>query len=224
MRARPGTHAVWIGWAAIYCDLFRRVLSLCVSGHVIVGYLRLCGFNVFRNTYKPLLAETIVEFWNRYYYYFKELLVNFFFFPTFTRYFKRNPRLRMFAAVFAAAFVGNMYYHVIEDESLVRGDWQDWLRTDPACFTACCSRSAFMFPCSASSADPGPWPSTLAAPGSGHLRRVDILRFHSSLCHGDHDHSRHVSIFAWTLRARSEIVSHEFMLIELNVRKSRRAV
>ena len=45
---------------------------------MIVGYLRLCGFNVFRNTYKPLLAETMVEFWNRYYYYFKELLVNFF--------------------------------------------------------------------------------------------------------------------------------------------------
>jgi len=25
---------------------------------------------MFRNTYKPLLAESIVEFWNRYYYYF----------------------------------------------------------------------------------------------------------------------------------------------------------
>jgi D-alanyl-lipoteichoic acid acyltransferase DltB (MBOAT superfamily) len=92
---------------------------------VIVGYLRLCGFNVFRNTYKPLLAETIVEFWNRYYYYFKELLVNFFFFPTFVRYFKRNPRLRLLAAVFAAAFLGNLYFHVIGDKALARGDWQE---------------------------------------------------------------------------------------------------
>ena len=124
LQARPGAHALWIGWAAIYCDLFLRVLKLGVSGHVIVGYLRLCGFNVFRNTYKPLLAETIVEFWNRFYYYFKELLVNFFFFPTFVRYFKRNPRLRLLAAVFASAFLGNLYYHVVQDKSLARGDWQ----------------------------------------------------------------------------------------------------
>jgi hypothetical protein len=41
------------------------------------------------------------------------VLVNFFFFPTFTRHFKKHPRLRMFAAVFMAAFVGNLYYHLI---------------------------------------------------------------------------------------------------------------
>jgi hypothetical protein len=78
---------------------------------------------VFRNTYKPLLAETIVEFWNRYYYYFKELLVNFFFFPTFTRYFKQSPRLRVFAAVFAAAFFGNLYYHIIKSDAFTAGQW-----------------------------------------------------------------------------------------------------
>jgi hypothetical protein len=80
-------------------------------GHVYVGALRLCGFNVFRNTYKPLLAHTIVDFWGRFYYYFKELLVDMFFYPTFLRCFKRWPKLRLFAAVFAAAFLGNMYYH-----------------------------------------------------------------------------------------------------------------
>jgi hypothetical protein len=118
----PGAHPAWAGWVAIYADLFRLVLHWAVSGHQVIGYLRLSGFYVFRNTYKPLLAETVVEFWNRYYYYFKELLVNFFFFPTFTRYFKRQPRLRLLAAVFAAAFAGNMYYHVIDSPSLVRGD------------------------------------------------------------------------------------------------------
>ncbi len=128
LSAQPGTHAAWSGWAAIYCDLVLQVLKLAASGHLIIGYLRLCGFNVFRNTYKPLLAETIVEFWNRYYYYFKELLVHFFFFPTFVRYFKRNPRLRLLAAVFASAFLGNLYYHLIQHESLVRGDWEELAR------------------------------------------------------------------------------------------------
>lgn len=120
----PGAHAAWVGWAALYGDLFLQVLKLGVYGHVVIGYLRMCGFNVFRNTYKPLLAETITEFWNRYYYYFKELLLSFFFFPIFVRYFKRSPRIRLFAAVFASAFLGNLYYHLIQDESLARGDWE----------------------------------------------------------------------------------------------------
>jgi len=128
LSAPPGTHSALTGGLALYCDLFLHVLKLAASGHMIIGYLRLCGFNVFRNTYKPLLAETIAEFWNRYYYYFKELLVHFFFFPTFVRYFKQSPRLRLFMAVLASAFLGNIYYHVIQDDSLVRGDWRELAR------------------------------------------------------------------------------------------------
>ena len=90
-----------------------RVLNLAIGGHLVIGCLRLFGFNVFRNTYKPLLAQSLVEFWNRYYYYFKELLVEFFFFPTYVRYFKTRPRLRMLAAIMMAALVGNTYYHVL---------------------------------------------------------------------------------------------------------------
>ena len=67
------------------------------------------------NTYKPLLARTLVDFWNRYYDDFKELLVEFFFFPTYLNVFKRRPRLRIFAATLAAAGVGNIYYHLLRD-------------------------------------------------------------------------------------------------------------
>ena len=112
-------------WFSVYGELFEHVLRLSIKGHLIVGMLRLFGFNVFRNTYKPLLAESIAEFWNRYFYYFKELLVTFFFMPTFTGFGKRLrqwPRLRLMAAVFAAAFVGNVYYHVIKDAGLVQAD------------------------------------------------------------------------------------------------------
>jgi hypothetical protein len=112
-----------VAWSSIYVELVRQVLRHAAWGHVTVGVLRLLGFNVFRNTYKPLLAESIVEFWNRYYYYFKELLVDFFFFPTFVRHFRRWPRLRMVAATFAAAFVGNLYYHALaHDELILTGD------------------------------------------------------------------------------------------------------
>lgn len=68
---------------------------------------------MFRNTYKPLLSQTLIDFWGRYYYYFKELLVEFFFYPTYLKYRKLHPRLRLTLAVFAAAFVGNSYYHLL---------------------------------------------------------------------------------------------------------------
>ena len=124
MFATPDAYPVWLCWIALYAELLWSVLALAASGHVIIGWLRLFGFYVFRNTYKPLLAESIVEFWNRYYYYFKELLVNFFFYPTFTRHFKSSPRLRVFVAVFAAAFLGNMYYHWLRlDAELVAADF-----------------------------------------------------------------------------------------------------
>ncbi len=116
----------WVSWASIYCELVWQVLRHAAHGHGIIGLLRLFGFNIFRNTYKPLLAESVVEFWNRYYYYFKELMVSFFFMPTFMQLgskLRNWPRLRLFAAVFAAAFIGNMYYHLLQREvSLIQGD------------------------------------------------------------------------------------------------------
>ena len=123
--ANPELYPIWLRWIALYLELVWSVLSIAVTGHLIIGWLRLFGFHVFRNTYKPLLSESIIEFWNRYYYYFKELLVNFFFYPIFTRHFKGSPRLRIIAAVFAAAFVGNMYYHWLRlDNELVTGDFR----------------------------------------------------------------------------------------------------
>jgi hypothetical protein len=91
-------------------------------GHRIIGTCRMAGFNALRNTYRPLSSTTITEFFNRFYYYFKELLVDFFFYPTFLRYFKKHKRLRMIFATFAAAFFGNSFYHLTRDWQLFRDD------------------------------------------------------------------------------------------------------
>ena len=106
-------------WLSLYAELIWETLDIAARGHVWIGLLRLFGFNVFRNTYKPLLAKSIVDFWNRYYYYFKEMLVELFFFPTYVRYFRTRPKLRMFTAVFAAAFLGNMYYHFLQGRTVI---------------------------------------------------------------------------------------------------------
>jgi hypothetical protein len=123
MFAQPDAYPLWMRWGSIYCELFGTVLWAAVYGHVVVAWLRLAGFNVFRNTYKPLLAESVVEFWNRYAFYFKELLAIFFFYPCFTRHFKKHPRVRLVWAVFAAAFFGNMYYHCLASKTLAIADF-----------------------------------------------------------------------------------------------------
>lgn len=80
--------------------------------------LRLFGFNIFRSTYKPLLAPSLVEF---------------FFFPTYVRRFRTSPRLRMLAATLAAAGFGNLYYHLLQqDPFMLTGSWaalHPWLET-----------------------------------------------------------------------------------------------
>jgi D-alanyl-lipoteichoic acid acyltransferase DltB (MBOAT superfamily) len=127
---KQGSHASHrLAWISIYCELIKQVLRHAAGGHGIIGILRLFGFNVFRNTYKPLLAESIVEFWNRYYYYFKELLTHFFFMPAFVGFGKKLqawPNVRLFVAVFSAAFVGNMYYHLLDKSAiLAQGNTSD---------------------------------------------------------------------------------------------------
>jgi hypothetical protein len=105
----------YIEWASLIDDFLETMLSLTVWGNSVVACCRMAGFRALRNTYRPFRARTIAEFWNRYYYYFKELLVEFFFYPAFARYFKRHKRVRVFFATICAATFGNMAFHFIRD-------------------------------------------------------------------------------------------------------------
>ena len=110
-----------VAWAGVLCDLLWNTVRMAARGHAYIGALRVLGFAAMRNTDRPLLSQTIAEFWNRYYYYYKELLVEFFFYPTYGRL--RLPGAwRAGVAVFAAACVGNLYYHLIEADGLLDGD------------------------------------------------------------------------------------------------------
>jgi len=106
-------------WATLLASFVETVMRIAVWGNSIVACARMAGFNLLRNTYKPLQSRTLAEFWNRFYFYFKELLVDFFFFPTFLRYFKKHKRLRIIFATFMAAFVGNIIFHFMRDIDLV---------------------------------------------------------------------------------------------------------
>jgi len=116
----------YIAWASLIANFLGGLASLSISGHRVVASCRMAGFLALRNTYRPLESRSIAEFWNRYYYYFKELLVDCFFYPTFMRYFKGYRRLRLFAATFAAACFGNAFYHFFRDLDYIEryGFWR----------------------------------------------------------------------------------------------------
>jgi len=102
-------------WFVLVADFLYILLFVAMTTHVIIATIRMCGFKALRNTYRPLASKTIAEFWNRYFYYFKELLVEFFFYPAFFRYFKNRPLLRTYVATMAAAFLGNFLFHFMRD-------------------------------------------------------------------------------------------------------------
>jgi D-alanyl-lipoteichoic acid acyltransferase DltB (MBOAT superfamily) len=115
-----------MAWAALVAQFISTLLSLAIWGHVIIATCRMAGFRALRNTRNPLASKTLAEFWNRYYYYFKELLVDFFFYPTFLRCFRKRPRLRKAFATVAAAGFGNVLYHYLRDSSALStlGPWE----------------------------------------------------------------------------------------------------
>ena len=118
-HARGAHTSVAAGWLALIVATALAALELAAWGHRCVAAARLAGFKLRRNTVRPLAARSLADFWNRYYFYFKELLVDFFFYPTFMRCFKRRPRLRVFFATFVAAGVGNALFHFVRDIDLL---------------------------------------------------------------------------------------------------------
>ena len=108
------------GLLSILANFPERLLIVAIGGHVVVATARLAGFRLLRNTWRPLSSRTIAEFWNRYLYYFKEVLVDVYFYPTYVRWFKRHPRLRLAVATFAAAGLGNFLFHFMENYTLVK--------------------------------------------------------------------------------------------------------
>ncbi len=105
----------YVCWASLLAGFVDSVLRMAVWGNTVVAGCRLAGFRLLRNTYRPLQSRTVVDFWNRYYYYFKELIADFFFFPVYTRCFKTHPRVRLLFATWVSVGLGIPLFHFIRD-------------------------------------------------------------------------------------------------------------
>lgn len=116
--AGASSYGIALSWTVLIKAFLLNVISLGALVHTLVAVIRVCGYGIPRGMARPLTARSIAEFWNRYLFYFKELLVDFFFYPAFVRFFKKWPRLRIAFATFCAAFVGNMIFSILSQAHL----------------------------------------------------------------------------------------------------------
>lgn len=118
--------AWYLCWASLLTGFVDSVLRTAIWGNTVVAGCRLAGFKLLRNSYRPLESRTVVDFWNRYYYYFKELIADFFFYPVYMRCFKRHPRVRMLFATWVSVGLGVPLFHFVRDIDVVRqiGLWR----------------------------------------------------------------------------------------------------
>ncbi|MCY0149672.1 hypothetical protein OEG84_18645 [Hoeflea sp. G2-23] len=124
--ANGASETAVLRWTVLAADFLGQIVVFGASIHLFIAVIRMVGFNVPRGMAKPLASRTMSEFWSRYLFYFKEILADFFFYPTFQRCFKKYPRLRMAFATFMAAFVGNMLFDFISDSPsfAIAGFWE----------------------------------------------------------------------------------------------------
>lgn len=115
LATADGTASVGTSWVSLIYNYFLDLVIIAVWGHMIVAVIRMIGYRIPRNSRNPLASRTLAEFWNRYHFYHKELLVDFFFYPAFVRYFKKSPKLRIAFATFCAAGAGNFLFHAARD-------------------------------------------------------------------------------------------------------------
>ena len=130
-----GEHvALGVRWISLLSNYFLDLLVISVWGHVIVAVVRMVGYRIPRNTWNPMASRSIAEFWNRYFFYFKEMLVDFFFYPAFLRFFKKQPRLRIAFATLCAAGFGNFLYHLMRETYVFA--WSPVIETLPKFYNA----------------------------------------------------------------------------------------
>ena len=106
-------YPIAIGWHCLILSTAKYALKIAYWSALFIGIARLAGYRLPRGCWRPLESRTLMEYFNRFHYYFKELLVDFFFVPTFFTMFRSYPRLRMFFATFMAAGVGNALWHFL---------------------------------------------------------------------------------------------------------------
>ena len=71
--------------------------------------------------HRPWASTNLSVLWSRFTFHYREFLVRCFYYPVFTRFFKKNRYLRIFVATLAAASFGNLVWGHVPERLFYRG-------------------------------------------------------------------------------------------------------
>jgi D-alanyl-lipoteichoic acid acyltransferase DltB (MBOAT superfamily) len=114
--------------ALIAFILTNYLLYLHLSGlfHIVTGTLRLFGFNLPPIARRYFLATNINDFWRRINIYWRDFMVNLFFYPAYSRFRGRVNWLRMVLALLVVLFF-TWFLHAYQ-WFWIRGEWRFWIQ------------------------------------------------------------------------------------------------
>lgn len=99
-------------WRAVLTDFGVYFIWLMWTGVTAVATMRLAGFHVFRNTYRLLESKTFSEFFERYQYFYKDLVFTVSFWPIFVRLRSLGLKWRVALSLFFAVGIYNTYLNL----------------------------------------------------------------------------------------------------------------
>lgn len=100
-------------WRAVLTDFWIYFIWLMWTGLTAVATMRLAGFHVFRNTYRLYESKTFSEFFERYQYFYKELVFSIAFWPSFVRLRSIGLRWRVALSLFVSVGIYNTYLNLV---------------------------------------------------------------------------------------------------------------
>lgn len=100
-------------WQAVFTDFGIYFIWVLWSGLNAVATMRLAGFPVFRNTYRLHESRTFAEFFERYQYFYKELVFKVAFWPAFVQFRGLRVEWRVALSLFLSVGVYNTYVNVV---------------------------------------------------------------------------------------------------------------
>jgi hypothetical protein len=86
-------------------------LQTCAIAAVLVGMVRLLGIELGPSFQRPLLAQSITEFWRRWNTHFRDLLVELFYVPVVMRL-RRTPERAIVVGCISVFVVGSVLFHL----------------------------------------------------------------------------------------------------------------
>lgn len=109
-----GTVPSWKLWASLVIRSWFYMAYVAATSGVIISFIRMCGYSVFRHTYRPFDASDFFDFMRRMAYYYVQFIAKFFFYPTFFRLSFASRRWRVFIAMWVAIVSGGLAVRFFE--------------------------------------------------------------------------------------------------------------